>query len=289
MDEIDVNTNLGLIKTKHHCANPEFESETSVPQSSIQTYLKEISYHSLLTKTEEVQLGHLIQQGDYEAWKQLVESNLRLVVRIARRYGEKNCLTLLDLIEEGNLGLMHAAKKFDSELGYRFSTYATIWIREYIERAIMNKSRMIRLPVNVIKKLRATLTSISDTEKTKNEAQNYLNERILSLNYSIDRNNNKNLGEVIADHEMLSIENQCECKEFEHIVHKWVSNLASPQREIVELFYGINPLGPLNNKEIGKIFGFSARRAGEIRQLALDELNQMALNFDKFSLKDKSL
>ncbi|MDX5933585.1 sigma-70 family RNA polymerase sigma factor [Acidithiobacillus thiooxidans] len=289
MNELDAEITLGMTKPKHHCENSEYGPETYKPQSAIQTYLKEISYHSLLTKTEEIQLGRLIQEGDYEAWKQLVESNLRLVVQIARRYGEKNCLTLLDIIEEGNLGLLHAAKKFDPERGYRFSTYATIWIREYIERAIMDKSRMIRLPIYIIKKLRATLNSNSDTEETKNEAQNHLNERVLPLNYSTDPNDKKNLEEVIADHETISIEDQCQSKEFEVMVHRWMNDLASPQREIVELYFGINPLGPLNNKEIGEIFGFSAQQASKIRKSALDELSQMAFQRDKFNLKEKYL
>lgn len=289
VNEMNIDTTPEVAKTRRNNVNPENKLEAFVPQSSIQTYLKEISCHVLLTKTQEIQLGRLIQQGAHEAWKQLVESNLRLVVQIARRYGQKNSLTLSDLIEEGNLGLMHAAEKFDPDLGYRFSTYATIWIREYIERAIMNQSRMIRLPIPVIKKLRATLNSSSDSEQTKNEAQNHLNERILSLNNAKDADDKTNLGDVIADQGAISIEDQYECKEFENIVHKWVNDLPSPQREIVELFYGINPLGPLNNMQIGTIFGFSAQRASNIRLTAMDELRQMASQLDNSYLNDVSV
>jgi RNA polymerase nonessential primary-like sigma factor len=115
-------------------------------------YLSEIGFSPLLTAEEEVYFARRIAKGDEDARKRMIESNLRLVVKIARRYLNRG-LALLDLIEEGNLGLIRAVEKFDPERGFRFSTYATWWIRQTIERAIMNQTRTIRLPIHVVKEI----------------------------------------------------------------------------------------------------------------------------------------
>ncbi|HEX7970830.1 MAG TPA: sigma-70 family RNA polymerase sigma factor, partial [Thiobacillus sp.] len=123
------------------------------PQVDVtQLYLNEIGQAPLLTAVEEVELARRTVLGDFEARQTMIERNLRLVVNIAKHYANRG-LTLLDLVEEGNLGLIHALEKFDPERGFRFSTYATWWIRQNIERAIMNQSRTIRLPVHIIKEL----------------------------------------------------------------------------------------------------------------------------------------
>src|SRR5215467_14622680 len=119
-----------------------------------QLYLNEIGYHPLLTKKEEVDLARKSKKGDKIARKKLIEGNLRLVVKIARRYLGRG-LSLSDLIEEGNLGLIHSVEKFDPERGFRFSTYSTWWIRQSIERAIMNQARTIRLPIHILKEMNA--------------------------------------------------------------------------------------------------------------------------------------
>ena len=117
-------------------------------------YLSEIGFSALLTAEEEVDLARRFAKGDEAARQRMIESNLRLVVKIAKRYLNRG-LDLLDLIEEGNLGLMHAVEKFDPELGYRFSTYATWWIRQSVERALLNQVRSVRVPVHVLKELSA--------------------------------------------------------------------------------------------------------------------------------------
>ena len=117
-----------------------------------QIYLNEIGQNALLTPDEERRISRLMKQGDFESRQRMIECNLRLVVNIAKHYVNRG-MALLDLIEEGNLGLIHALEKFDPERGFRFSTYATWWIRQNIERAIMNQSRTIRLPVHIIKEL----------------------------------------------------------------------------------------------------------------------------------------
>lgn len=120
----------------------------------LRMYLSEISHYPLLSAEQEIDLGRSVREGDHEAWQIMVESNLRLVVHIARRYRHRH-LPFLDLIGEGNLGLMHAVDKFDPERGVRFATYAAWWISERIELAVMNQARLVRLPVHIIKALRA--------------------------------------------------------------------------------------------------------------------------------------
>ena len=128
----------------------------STLQTPLETYLREINETRLLTADEEKKFARRIQKGDEAARHRMIESNLRLVVKIARRYLNRG-LPLLDLIEEGNLGLIRAVEKFDPELGFRFSTYATWWIRQTIERSIMNQTRTIRLPIHVVKELNVYL------------------------------------------------------------------------------------------------------------------------------------
>jgi len=127
-------------------------------------YSKDISQHSLLTSEEEYELGIMIQMGDRDALNRMVEANLRLVINIASRYRNRG-IDLVDMISEGNLGLIRAAEKFNPHLGYRFSTYATFWIKQFIERGIMNTSRLIRLPVHVIKELNQVLTTQKELNK----------------------------------------------------------------------------------------------------------------------------
>jgi len=134
-----------------------------------QLYLNEIGFSPLLSPEEEVHFARLSQSGDPAGRKRMIESNLRLVVKIARRYVNRG-LSLLDLIEEGNLGLIRAVEKFDPERGFRFSTYATWWIRQTIERAIMNQTRTIRLPIHVVKELNVYLRAAR--ELTQNSITN---------------------------------------------------------------------------------------------------------------------
>ena len=129
-------------------------------------YLNEISSSQLLTAAEEISIARRIQSGDESARQRMIECNLRLVVKIARRYGNRG-LPLMDLIEEGNLGLIHAVKKFDPERGFRFSTYGTWWIRQSIERAIMNQSRTVRLPVHIIKAINRCLRAASTLRQSQ--------------------------------------------------------------------------------------------------------------------------
>ena len=141
-----------MVKLKEEKKTIESKEDAPSNLDATQIYLSEIGFSPLLTAEEEVYFSRLALKGDEPSRKRMIESNLRLVVKIARRYNNRG-LPLLDLIEEGNLGLIRAVEKFDPERGFRFSTYATWWIRQTIERAIMNQTRTIRLPIHVVKEL----------------------------------------------------------------------------------------------------------------------------------------
>ncbi|SPX62736.1 stationary phase specific sigma factor RpoS [Legionella feeleii] len=207
---------------------PDFSDEEAFPSfqrgrhaakvmDATQIYLGEIGFSPLLSAEEEVHYAKLALKGDAAARKKMIESNLRLVVKIARRYLNRG-LPLLDLIEEGNLGLMKSVEKFDPDRGFRFSTYATWWIRQTIERAIMNQTRTIRLPIHVVKELniylRAArqLTQKLDHEPSAEEIAEMvdkpledvekllgLNDKVASVDTPIGYDENKSLLDTIAD------------------------------------------------------------------------------------------
>ena len=190
-------------------------------------YLKEIGFAPLLTADEEVFYARKLQKGCEKSRHRMIESNLRLVVKISRRYVNRG-LELLDLIEEGNLGLMRAVEKFDPELGYRFSTYATWWIRQTIERGLMNQTRTIRLPVHVVKELNVYLRASRKLAQQLDHAPTpeeiaeevgkpvadvlkilSLSERISSIDIPV-ANKEKTLVETIADNNGFSPEDEIE-------------------------------------------------------------------------------
>src|SRR3990167_4486788 len=202
-------------------AEKEAKEQYDRPQrvDPTQIYLSEIGFSPLLTPEEEVYYGRLVQQGEAAARRKMIESNLRLVVKIARRYYNRG-MEFSDLIEEGNLGLLRAVEKFDPERGFRFSTYATWWIRQTIERAIMNQTRTIRLPIHVLRQLNMCLSTARELMKTQDHEPTYgeiaialdkslddvkhmmeLNERIVSLDMQVasDNSNGKPLVEALAD------------------------------------------------------------------------------------------
>src|SRR5574340_522249 len=227
------------------------------PQVDVtQLYLNEIGQAPLLTAEEEVALARRTVLGDFEARQTMIERNLRLVVNIAKHYANRG-LTLLDLVEEGNLGLIHALEKFDPERGFRFSTYATWWIRQNIERAVMNQSRTIRIPVHVIREMNTCLQAFRHLEAHKGNEPSAeevahlldkpvnsvryvlnLNERIASLDTPLDIDPSLSLGDAIPDDNNMPPEVLLQNAELEVLVQQWLDELGDKQRCVVARRFG---------------------------------------------------
>lgn len=258
-----------------------------------QLYLNEIGHNALLSASEEFALAQLVKQGDFAARQKMIERNLRLVVNIAKHYVNRG-MALLDLIEEGNLGLIHALEKFDPDRGFRFSTYATWWIRQNIERAIMNQSRTIRLPVHVIKELNICLRafrhleahnncepSIEDiahlVDKPVDEVRRImrLNERVASLDAPLDIDPMLSIGEAIADDQCLRPEELFQLAEVEHFVQDWMDQLTDKQRWVIERRYGLNEQEILTLEELADHLDLTRERVRQIQMEALQSLRRI--------------
>lgn len=255
-----------------------------------QLYLNEIGLNPLLSAEEETALARRVRQGDFEARQTMIERNLRLVVNIAKHYLNRG-IPLLDLVEEGNLGLMHALEKFDPERGFRFSTYATWWIRQNIERAIMNQSRTIRLPVHVVKELNQVLRTqrqleastgansrIEDiAEKLSRPVSNVreilsLNEHTASLDAPLDIDPNLSIGESLADENAETPENSIHNAEVESLIREWTNQLNEKQRLVILHRYGLNDVDVLTLEDLAAQLGLTRER---VRQIQLEALAQL--------------
>ena len=255
-----------------------------------QLYLNEIGANPLLTPEEELSLSRRVRLGDFEARQIMIERNLRLVVNIAKHYLNRG-MPLLDLVEEGNLGLIHALEKFDPERGFRFSTYATWWIRQNIERAIMNQSRTIRLPVHVVKELNQVLRAMRSLEsrsggdccaediaqllaKPVEDGRHILslNEHTASLDAPLDIDPSLSIGESLADDEQDGPDVQIQNAEIGSLVHTWISQLGDKQRTVIEYRYGINGCEIATLEELAERLGLTRER---VRQIQLEALAQL--------------
>lgn len=259
-------------------------------------YLKEIGFSSLLTAQEEVFFARKAQKGEEAARKRMIESNLRLVVKIARRYMNRG-LSLLDLIEEGNLGLIRAVEKFDPERGFRFSTYATWWIRQTIERGIMNQTRTIRLPVHVLKEIniyqRAArhLSQKLDHEPTPEEVANLLdkpvedvkdmlglNERVASVDAPLDDDPDRSLLDAIADEHAVDPEKMLQREDLQGLIAQWLGELNDKQREVVERRFGLSSREISTLEEVGADIGVTRER---VRQIQVEALKRLRVILEK--------
>jgi len=258
-----------------------------------QLYLNEIGREALLTPDEERELAFRVRQGDFDARQKMIEHNLRLVVNIAKHYINRG-LTLLDLIEEGNLGLMHALDKFEPERGFRFSTYATWWIRQNIERAIMNQSRTIRLPVHVIKELTIYLRAQRHLEmhgtpdagpdeiahltgRTVEEVRRVLqlNDRMASLDAPLDIDPSLSIGEAIADDRSEMPEEMLQAAEVEEYVQSWLEELTDKHRWVIERRFGLNNQDLATLEELADHLGVTRERVRQIQLEALQILRRI--------------
>jgi len=258
-----------------------------------QLYFNDIGHNALLSVEEEVRHARRVREGDFAARQTMIEHNLRLVVNIAKHYNGRG-LQLLDLIEEGNLGLIHALEKFDPERGFRFSTYATWWIRQSIERAIMCQSRTIRLPVHVIKELNMVLRALrhlethSERDPTADDVSHLidlpvdrvrrllsLNERMTSLDAPLDIDPMLSVGESIADENSLPPDIRLENIEIEHHVHEWLNQLGERQRSVIERRYGLNGLEIHTLEQLAQSLDLTRERVRQIQIEALASLRKI--------------
>ncbi len=293
-------------------AAEEEESESSGRESDVyyshadatRIYLKEIGFSPLLSAEEEVFYARKSQKGDDKARKRMIESNLRLVVKIARRYMNRG-LSLLDLIEEGNLGLIRAVEKFDPERGFRFSTYATWWIRQTIERGIMNQTRTIRLPVHVLKEIniyqRAAryLAQKLDHEPSPEEVANLLdkpvedvkgmlglNERVASVDAPLDDDPDRSLLDAIADERTPDPEKVLQRDDLQSLIQQWLNELNDKQREVVERRFGLNHREISTLEEVGADIGVTRER---VRQIQVEALKRLRVILEKAGYSVDSL
>ncbi|WP_394393506.1 RNA polymerase sigma factor RpoS [Shewanella woodyi] len=281
-------------KTEDSQLKSQVQNDLQKSLDATQLYLNEIGFSPLLSAEEEVYFSRKALKGCGKSRNRMIESNLRLVVKIAHRYNNRG-LALLDLIEEGNLGIFRAIEKFDPERGFRFSTYATWWIRHTIERAIMNQTRTIRLPIHVVKELNSYLRTAKelahklDHEPTAEEIAKKLdiptvkvsrmlknNERVSSVDTPIGGNNDKTLIDVVADHN-VGPDYKVQAENMSESVVKWLDELNTKQREVLARRFGLLGYEASTLENIGKEIGLTRERVRQIQVEALKRLKGLLI------------
>ncbi len=256
-------------------------------------YLNELGRSTLLTAEQEISYGKKAIQGDRTARNIMIESNLRLVVKISRRYVNRG-LPLLDLINEGNLGLIRAVEKFNPEKGFRFSTYATWWIRQAVERAIMNQTRTIRLPIHIVKemntylKAQRHLAQLLDREPTAEDIANHLdrpvsqvekmlklNDRVTSVDLPSLQDESKPTLETLSHDSSLPHDERIQAEGIRLNICHWIFELPEKQREVICRRYGLCGYQEATLEQVAQGLGLTRERIRQIQMEALKELKDI--------------
>ncbi|MBF6647269.1 RNA polymerase sigma factor RpoS [Methylobacter sp. BlB1] len=299
-DELDTDSVLGEVMEVDEAISMEAHNDNSFDATRF--YLNELGKSQLLTADQEKFYGKKALRGDEAARNIMIESNLRLVVKISRRYLNRG-LPLLDLIEEGNLGLIRAVEKFDPDKGFRFSTYATWWIRQTIERAIMNQTRTIRLPIHIVKEMNVYLKAqhhlaqLMDREPSAEDIAEYLdkpvsvvkkmlklNERVTSVDIPGGKDFDKPLVETISDAETMSPTEKLQEDGIKKNIANWVFQLSEKQREVICRRYGLCGYENATLEQVAQELGVTRER---VRQIQMDSLKRLKeiLEFNGYSFE----
>ncbi len=292
MLDFEFTTNTLIAEPKVAIVNKENEKNSNTADAT-RVYLNELGKSKLLTADEEKIYGKRVLRGDQEARKIMIESNLRLVVKISRRYLNRG-LPLLDLIEEGNLGLIRAVEKFDPDRGFRFSTYATWWIRQTIERAIMNQTRTIRLPIHIIKemngyiKAQRFLAQKLDHDPRAEDIAEYmdkplktvikmlkLNERVTSVDVPVGKDYDKPLLDSISDEAEQTPTDLLQKDNIKDKITGWVHQLSEKQREVICRRYGLCGHENSTLEQVAQELGVTRERVRQIQMDALKRLKEI--------------
>jgi RNA polymerase primary sigma factor len=289
--DIEIDDDCGHDRAGPVYVNGDLAAATT---DALQLFLNEAGRYPLLTPAEEVELAKRVERGDREAKERMINSNLRLVISIAKRY-QGHDLALLDLIQEGIIGLIRAVEKFDWRKGFKFSTYATWWIRQAVQRGVANKSRTIRIPVHISEReqrlrraereLRAKLGRDPDEKEVAKEAKLPLKQvqevraaarAVTSLDRPVGEEGDATYGDIVAREHAPPPEEEVRVSLGREALHRAIAELPDREREVVKLRYGLNGDGdPASLEEIGRRLGITRER---VRQIEAEALERLAVN-----------
>jgi RNA polymerase primary sigma factor len=291
----------GYMVFQNEGISPTGEAPREVSTDPLQLFLKDIGKVDLLTAAQEVELAKRIERGDQSAKQEMVEANLRLVVSIAKKYRNQG-LPFLDLIQEGTIGLVRAAEKFDHRKGFKFSTYATWWIRQAVARALADKARTIRMPVHVVeklnkivrseRKLRAELgcepTAMAigrDLDLTSDEVEHIRRsaQTPVSLEKPVGDEDESEFGHFITDENMPLPDEEAEVTMRKETLGRILRTLPSRQRQVLELRFGLHGKNPCTLDEVGRTLNVTRERIRQIENQGLRKLSTLA---DAAALRD---